>query len=60
MKETGNSPVDIPPDDRRGRYFREHPFAGQPLLRRVIAWKIHSGLEKPFSSREPIQIKKVA
>ena len=59
MKERSSVPGKTPLYNRT-RHYREHPYAGQPLLRRVIAWRGYSGFEKRFKAREPIQIKKVA
>lgn len=62
MKEADNSPQEIPPEDSRSRYFREHPFAGQPLLRRVRAWREYAGLETQpkVGPREPQPLKSAA
>lgn len=60
MEERRNSAGEVLLLDKRTRYYRNHLYAGQPLLRRVVAWMVYSGLEKPFASREPSQVKKVA
>ena len=60
MKETGHLLEEIPTEDARSRYYMRHPYAGMPLLRRVIAYRESVGLEAIPKDRKLAEIKKVA